>query len=202
MTRVKEWMRDWFGFTTRELVIMALLIAFTSVFSSIWVQVTGSGILGPLRPWVASYGFNLCAVLVLYFVPKPGAVVLVKFIGGLLEILLGNPFGPFATYYGTVEGLGFAIAFVVMRQTLSLPMIFVGAVLAWLFAAPVDVWIDKVPLNAGALFAYFGPGFLGRISSSVLVYLTVLAVRRAGLKPSARLLPDPQVTTLQRPKAL
>lgn len=202
MPKVREWTLDWFGFSTRELVIMALLIAFTAVFSSVWVQITGSGMLGPLRPWVASYGFNLCAVLVLYFVPKPGAVVLVKFIGGLIEILLGNPFGPFATYYGTVEGLGFALAFVMMGRTLSLPMIFVGAVLAWLFAAPVDVWIDKVPLSAGALLAYFGPGFLGRITSSLLIYLTVLGMRRAGIRPAARLLPDSPVTTYRRPRAL
>lgn len=189
-TTLGRWFRSWFAFTTRELVLMSLLVALTAVISAIWVQLLGAGVFGPARSWVASYGFNICALLVLYLIPKPGAVILVKFIGGIVEILLGNPFGPIGTYFGTVEGLGFALAFVAMRKTLSLQMIFLGSVLAWIFAAPMDVWVDKVPLTAPALLAYFGPGFLGRISSSVLVYLTLLAIRQAGIKPQARLLPE------------
>jgi len=167
---------------------MALLVAVTAVVSAVWVQLLGAGIFGPLRPWVNSYAFNLAAVLTLYFVPKPGAVILVKFLGGVIEILLGNPFGRIGTYYGTVEGIGFALAFVMFRRSLGLPIIFVGSVLARLLAAPMDVYVDKVPLTAAALVAYFGPRFLGRITSSILVYATVLGLRKAGIQPDPRLL--------------
>ncbi len=186
-TRIKKFFSGWFQFTTRDLVIMALLIAATGVFETAWSYILGANILGPMNVLFNSFGFNIAAFVVVYFVPKPGAATVVKFFSALIQVALGNPFGPIAIFYGTVEGLAIDLAFVYYGRKLSLNMMILGSILAWLFAAPVDAYRDAVPLTYAALLAYFGPGLIGKIWISWLCWLTVLGMRKAGIKPAAQI---------------
>ena len=174
----------WFNFTTRDLTIMAVLIAATGAFQAMWAHFAFQmGGLGPFTSMFASFGFNIAGFVVLYLVPKPGAATFVKFFAAIVEVLLGNPFGPIAIFYGTVEGLGIDIAFAAMGQKLTLPMMVTGSLLAWAFAAPVDAYRDAVPMTIEGLTAYFGPGMAGKVFVSWLCFLAIEGLRRAGVKP-------------------
>jgi energy-coupling factor transport system substrate-specific component len=174
----------WFGLTTREWVSVAILTAFAAVVSTAWSFMLNAGVLGPFNVWFASYGFNIVGFLVLYFVPKARAVIIVKTVGAVIELMLGNPVGAVVLWYGFAEGVGIALAFVLFQRKLSLPMFILGSVFAWAFAAPADIVRDAVPLTVEALMAYFGPGLLGKVWISLLCWLTILGVRKVGIKPS------------------
>lgn len=177
--------RGWFQFTNRDYVMMGMLIAATGAFQALWANVLGANLLGPFNVLFASYGFNIAAFVVLYFVPVPGAATVVKFLGAFVELLLGNPFGPIAIFYGTAEGIAVDLAFVYFGRRLSLNMMILGSVLAWLIAAPVDAYRDAVLINLEALLAYFGPGLIGKIWISLLCWWTIVAMYRAGLPTTA-----------------
>lgn len=174
----------WFDFTTRDIVIMAILVAVAGIVQTLWAHlVFQAQVLGPFRNLFASYGFNLVSFLVLYLVRKPGAATVVKLFAAIIELLLGNPVGPIVIFYGLAEGLATDIAFVLFKGQFKLTMIITGSVLAWLFTAPVDAYRDAVPLTVEGLVAYFGPGLMGKVWTSLLIYLTLEALRRAGVKP-------------------
>lgn len=181
---VPKWYEGWFSFTTRDLTVMAVLVAVTGVFQYGWSHfVFGVGVLGPFANLFASYGFNIASFVILYFVPKPGASTVTKFFGAIVEVLLGNPFGPIAIFYGTVEGFAADLGFVMFKRKLSLLMIIIASLMAWIFAAPVDAYRDHVQMNLDAVLAYFGPGGMGKVWVSFLVYATLVGLKRVGINP-------------------
>lgn len=171
-------------FTTRELITMAILVAVTGVFQTFWAHlVFNAGALGPFSNLFTAFGFNIATFLVLYLIPKPGAATIVKSFAAVIELMLGNPVGPVVLFYGFAEGLAADLAFIMFKRNLTLMMVIVGSLMAWIFTAPVDVYRDAVPFNTEALVAYFGPGGMGKVWTSFWVYLTVQLFARFGLKP-------------------
>ncbi len=186
MNGIKVFGVRWFNFTTRDLVLVAVLIAATGVFQTVWADfILGLKVLGPLEAFIGSYGFNIAAFVVIYLIPKPGSATLVKTFSGVIELMLGNPVGPVVIFYDFVEGFGIDIAYVLFGRKLSLNMMIIGSLIAWVLAAPVDAYRDAVPLTFPALAAYFGPGGVGKVWISWLCYLTIEAMKRAGIKPLA-----------------
>jgi ABC-type thiamin/hydroxymethylpyrimidine transport system permease subunit len=177
-----RWNQGWFNFTTPDYTVMVVLIVTSGIFQYAWSAMLGANVLGPLSFAFAAYGFNVAAFVVAYFVPVPGAATAVKFFGAIVEVLLGNPFGPIAIFYGTVEGIAVDVMFVAFGRKLSLNMFIAASLLAWLFAAPVDAIRDAVPITYEGLLAYFGPGFVSRFWISWLCWATVLALARFGIK--------------------
>jgi ABC-type thiamin/hydroxymethylpyrimidine transport system permease subunit len=185
----------WFGFTTRDLVVMGILIAVTGAFQAAWSQlVFTTKVLGPWTQAFASFGFNIAAFIALYFVPVPGAATIVKTFGAVVEVLLGNPFGPPAIYYGFAEGIAIDLAFVLFRRKMTLGMTIAGSLLAWIIAAPMDIYIDKVALNYEALVAYFSPGGAGKVWIGFLCWLTLVAMVKAKVRS-----PRPVIVSDQQP---
>jgi ABC-type thiamin/hydroxymethylpyrimidine transport system permease subunit len=174
----------WFNFSTRDIVVMAVLVALTGVFQTFWAHlVFQAQVLGPFRNFFTAYGFNIATFIVLYLLRKPGSATIVKFFAAILELALGNPVGPVVLFYGFVEGFAADIAFVVFRRKINLSMIIAGSLMAWIFAAPVDAYIDAVPFTLEGLVLYFGPGGMGKVWTSLWVFWTLLAMQRAGIKP-------------------
>jgi ABC-type thiamin/hydroxymethylpyrimidine transport system permease subunit len=171
-------------FTTRDLIVMAILVAVTGLFQTFWAHlVFNAGALGPFSNMFTAFGFNIATFLVLYLIPKPGAATIVKSFAAVIELALGNPVGPVVLFYGFAEGLAADLAFIMFKRNLTLMMVIVGSLMAWIFTAPVDVYRDAVPLNIDALTAYFGPGGAGKVWTSFWVYLAIMGFAKAGLKP-------------------
>ncbi len=171
-------------YTTRELVLIAVLIAVTGVFQVAWAWfVFTAKALGPFADLFNAFGFNVCTFLVLYLIRKPGTATIVKTGAAVIELLMGSPVGWAVIYYGFVEGLGADIAYVMFKEKFTLSMIITGSLLAWIFAAPVDAYRDAVPLTMPALIAYFGPGGVSKVWNSLLVFWAILGVQKANIKP-------------------
>lgn len=176
-----------FSFTTRDIVVMAIFVAVGSVFQVLWAHlVFQAQVLGPFTNLFASYGFNLLSFLVLYLIRKPGSATIVKLFAGILEVLLGSPVGLVAIFYSIVEGLAADIAYVLFKGNFSLTMIITGSIIAWIIDAPIDAYRDAVPLTLNGLVAYFGPGGMGKVWISLWIYLTLEALKKAGIKPLYR----------------
>ena len=189
---MKNGSMKWFNFTTRDIVIMALMVGIAGLFQVLWAHlVFQAQVLGPFVNLFGSFGFNLVSFLILFRIRKPGACVIVKTLSGVIEVLFGSPVGLFAIFYNLVEGLAADIVFVWFKGNFSLNMIVAGSLLAWIFAAPVDAWRDAVPLTTEGLVGYFGPGGMGKVWISLWVYWALLAVKKAGIKPLSEYPPKP-----------
>ncbi|NMB70297.1 ECF transporter S component [candidate division WWE3 bacterium] len=174
----------WFSFTTRELVAMAILVAAAGVIQVLWAQmVYNLQWLGPFSNLFGSFGFNIVSFGVLYLVRKPGAATVVKLLAGVIELAMGSPVGPVVIFYNLVEGFAADLAFVLFKGDFSFMMVTVGSILAWLFAAPVDAYRDAVPMTLSGIVGYFGPGGMGKVWISLWVYLALLGLKKAGVKP-------------------
>jgi ABC-type thiamin/hydroxymethylpyrimidine transport system permease subunit len=174
----------WFNFSTRDLVIMAIMVGVAGLFQVLWAQlVYQAQVLGPFVNLFGSLGFNLVSFLILFLVRKPGACFVVKTLSGVVEVLWGSPVGLFAIFYNAVEGIATDLAFVWFKGNFSLNMIVAGSLMAWIFAAPVDAWRDAVPMTVEGLVGYFGPGGMGKVWISLWIYLAIKYFAKAGLKP-------------------
>lgn len=171
-------------FSTRDLVVIATLIALSGVFQVVWAQLVFSlKFLGPLTPIFSNAGFMVWGYIALYLVRIPGSATLVKGFGAVIEVLLGNPVGLVAIAYGTLEGLAVDVAYVLFKRKLTVYMFIVGALLSQTFNGPIDVVRDAVPLNLNAVMVYFSPGITGTITTGVVSNLIINALRKAGVKP-------------------
>lgn len=165
-------MKRWFGFSTRDLLVIAGLAVVAGMSQLLWPYlVLHLDLLGPVTEFFWSVGFMIWAFLALYYVPKPGAATLVKGIGGAVEVFLGGGLAPTAVFYtGIVEGLGVDISYVLFRRRLSVEMMIVGALLPPFLALPIDLVRNDVPLNYAAIAAYLSPGMVGKVFSAALSY--------------------------------
>jgi ABC-type thiamin/hydroxymethylpyrimidine transport system permease subunit len=170
-------------FSTRDLVIMAILIAISGVFQVVWAQfVFNVNLLGPFSAIFSNVGFVVWGFIAIYLVPKSGSATIVKGIGAIIEVLLGNPVGPVAIAYGTLEGLAVDVAFVLFRRKLTVEMMIIGALLSQLFTAPIDFVRDAVPFEFLAMAAYWAPGVAGTVLTGWLSSLVLRAMQRIGAK--------------------
>jgi ABC-type thiamin/hydroxymethylpyrimidine transport system permease subunit len=176
-----------FHFTTHDLVIIAVLVAISGVFQTGWaILVFQLKLLGPLSTVVTNVGFFVWGYVALYFVPVPGAATLVKGFGSVIEVLTGNPFGPVAIAYGTLEGVAADLAYVVFGRRLSINMMIVGALMSQLFTSPIDITRDAVPLRPEALAAYYAPGIAGTVLTGWLSSILLATLKRVGINPRDR----------------
>lgn len=165
-------MKRWFGFSTRDSMVIAVLAVIAGVSQTLWPHIVLQlGLLGPFTEFFWSVGFMIWAFLALHYVPKPGAATLVKGIGGAVEVFLGGGLAPTTVFYtGIVEGLGVDISYVLFRRRLSVEMMIVGALLTPFLALPIDLVRNDVPLNYAAIAAYLSPGMVGKVFSAALSY--------------------------------
>lgn len=176
-------------FSTRDLVVMAVLIAISGPFQFIWAHfVFNIGVLGPFTALFANAGFMVWCYIALYFVPKAGAATLVKFVGAIIEVMLGNPVGPVAIAYGAIEGIAVDAAFLLFRRKMTINMFIVGALFSQALTAPIDFVRDAVPFQLLAMVTYWAPGIAGTVFTGWFSSVILSGLQKAGIKPK----PTPQ----------
>ena len=111
---------------------------------------------------------------------------MVKGIGAVIEVLLGNPVGPVAIAYGALEGVAVDLAFLAFRQRISVEMMIVGALFSQALTAPIDFFRDRVPFQFLAMAAYWAPGVAGTVLTGYVSSLLLRLLQRAGVKGGVR----------------
>ena len=171
--------KGWFKFSTRDLVVISILVALGGVFQVFWAHlVYQAQFLGPFNPFFAQLGFNIWSFAAIYLIRKPGASTISKGLAALIELLLGSPVGPVVIFYGLAEGFGADLAYVLFKRRFTLNMVIVGSLLAHFITLPVDMNIDKIPFQLNAVLAYTGPSVIGKTWISWLIWLSLNLINK------------------------
>lgn len=179
-----------FKYTTRDIVIIAVIAAITGVVntgvSQIWQLANSS--LGPLGGALLQGAFMWGYVLVMFLVRKPGAALFLGLIESAVEILLGNPSGIGTLGWGITQGLGIeaVMALTGYQKYGLLTALMAGAassqfgtiwtaiLYGWDPSTARDVWM-AVPINL----------ISGLVVSGLLGFYLFKALARTGLIRSA-----------------
>jgi energy-coupling factor transport system substrate-specific component len=179
-----------FNYTTRDIVIIAVIAAITGVVNTgvgnIWSMVNSS--LGPLGGALLQGAFMWAYILAMLLVRKPGAALAVGIIESATEILLGNVSGVGTLGWGLFQGIGVEAVFALSGYVRFglLPALLAGAaasqfgtvwtaiLFGWDPAAASNVWL-AMPINLVS----------GILLSGLIGYLLAQAIARTGLIRSA-----------------
>jgi energy-coupling factor transport system substrate-specific component len=180
-----------FKYTTRDIVIIAVIAAITGVVNTgvgnLWSMLNTS--LGPLGGALLQGAFMWAYILAMWLVRKPGAALLVGIIEAATEILLGNVAGVGTLGWGLLQGIGVEAVMAICGYTRYglLPALMAGAassqfgtvwtsiLFGWDPGTAKDVWL-AVPINLVS----------GALLSGLIGYLLAKAVARTGLIRSAQ----------------
>jgi len=96
-----------FGFTNRDLILMAVIAAISGVVNTgtgiLWNAANAAG--GPLAGAALQGAFMWSYILAFFLVRKPGAMLIVAVLDTAVEALLGNPSGIATIGWGVTQGL-------------------------------------------------------------------------------------------------
>jgi len=186
----KFWSGWNFNYTTRDIVIIAVIAAIAGVVNTgtgnIWYLANSS--LGPLGGALLQGSFMWAYILVVWLVRKPGAALFLGLIETTVEVLLGNASGIGTLGWGVTQGLGVEIVMAISGyQNYSLlAAIAAGAgssqfgvtwtsiLFGWDPATAKDVWMAN-PINL----------ISGMIFSGVLGFYLAKGLAKTGLIRSA-----------------
>lgn len=178
-----------FSFSTRDIVIMAVIAAIAGVVNTgtgnIWYLANSSG---PMYGALLQGAFMWAYVLVMFLVRKPGAALAVGVIESAVEILLGNAAGVGTLGWGITQGLAieavmaisayskFDIWTAIMAGIASSQFgtLWTAILYGWDPSYAADVWY-AVPLNM----------LSGAILSGLLGFFLARAIANTGLVRSA-----------------
>jgi energy-coupling factor transport system permease protein len=179
-----------FNYSTRDIVIVAVIAAITGVVNTgvgnIWALANSS--LGPLGGALLQGAFMWAYILAMWLVRKPGAALAVGIIESAVEILLGNQSGVGTLGWGLFQGVAIeAVMAVVSYKKFGMwTAILAGAaasqfgtvwtaiLFGWDPSTARDVWL-AVPVNL----------ISGAILSGLLGFVLYQAIGRTGLVRSA-----------------
>ncbi|MDR2366615.1 MAG: ECF transporter S component [Deltaproteobacteria bacterium] len=88
--------------------VIYLAAVYLGIFLSTLVSPLG---LAPLANEPIYGIWFMASTFIAYFVRKPGAAVVTEVLAALLEVLMGNMYGPLVLVSGTVQGLGAEVVF-------------------------------------------------------------------------------------------
>jgi energy-coupling factor transport system substrate-specific component len=179
-----------FNYTTRDIVIIAVIAAITGVVNTgvgnLWYLANTS--LGPLGGALLQGAFMWAYILAMLLIRKPGAALIVGIIESVTEILLGNAAGIGTLGWGLTQGLAIEAVMAISNYQKfdMLTAILAGAAASqfgtlwtsifygWDPAYSRDVWL-AVPINLVSC----------AILSGLLGYLLSKEISRTGLIRSA-----------------
>ncbi len=96
-----------FGFTNRDLILMAVIAAISGVVNTgtgiLWNAANAAG--GPLAGAALQGAFMWSYILAFFLVRKPGAMLIVAVLDTAVEALLGNPSGIATIGWGVTQGI-------------------------------------------------------------------------------------------------
>lgn len=182
-------------YTTYDIMVMAALIAAGGIAKAYWGQLRliMESIFGPFGSSVISGGFYFWAVLACYLVRKPLTGTITMVLGGVVEILAGNPFGLPVLLFNFWEGLGPDIAYSIFK--LKKYTLWV-AILAGLFAAFLGVFYSWFYygfeyLGFGAFALYLLTTAVGGLLGGIVGHYLGVALEKIGVKPPAKAIIEP-----------
>ncbi|HQA67154.1 MAG TPA: ECF transporter S component [Aggregatilineales bacterium] len=179
-----------FNYTTRDIVIIAVIAAIAGVVNTgagnLWYLMNTS--LGPLGGALLQGSFMWAYILVMFLVRRPGAALLVGLIETAVELLLGNAAGIGTLGWGLTQGIAVeaVVAFTAYSKFDLWTALAAGAAASqfgtvwtaifygWDPATANDVWL-AVPVNI----------ISGIVLSGLIGYLLSRAIAQTGLVRSA-----------------
>jgi energy-coupling factor transport system permease protein len=179
-----------FRYTTRDIVIIAVIAAITGVINTgvgnVWYLLNTS--LGPLGGALLQGAFMWAYILAMWLVRKPGTALLVGLIEASVEILLGNAAGVGTLGWGLLQGLGIEAVMAICNYSKygliaaicagaaasQFGTVWTAVLYGWDPATASNVWL-AVPINLVS----------GAVLSGVLGYYLARAISRTGLIRSA-----------------
>jgi energy-coupling factor transport system permease protein len=181
-------------YTTYDIMVMAVLIAAGGVVKAYWGQVRMilESIMGPYATFIVGPGFYFWAILACYLVRKPLSGTISMVLGGVLEILVGNPFGLPVLAFNFWEGLGPDIAYSAFKlKKYTVPV----AILAGLGASYLGVFYSwyyfgfnltfNTPAGRTAFFIFLGEKLLSGIIAGLIGHYLGVALEKVGVRPPA-----------------
>ena len=188
----KEKKSGWnFNYTTRDIVIIAVIAAITGVVNTglgnVWYLLNTS--LGPMGGALLQGSFMWAYILAMWLVRKPGTALIVGIIEAAVEILMGNAAGVGTLGWGITQGLGVEAVMALCNYSKFgiIPAICAGAAASqfgtiwssvlygWDPATAKDVWL-AIPINL----------ISGAILSGLIGYYLSKAISKTGLIRSAQ----------------
>ncbi len=137
-----------FGYTTRDIVILAVIAAIAGVINTgtgnVWYLANSS--LGPLGGAALQGAFMWAYVLVMWLIRKPGAALLLGIIETAVEILMGNASGVGTLGWGLFQGIGIEA---VMAMTGYRKFDLITAMCAGAGASQFGTVLDRDPVRVG-----------------------------------------------------
>lgn len=179
-----------FKYTTRDIVIIAVIAAITGVINTgtgnIWYLLNTS--LGPLGGAILQGAFMWAYILAMWLVRKPGTAIFLGIIETAVEILMGNASGVGTLGWGLTQGLGVEIVMAILNyqqfdiwaalaagaSASQLGTVWSAIFYGWDPATAKDVWM-AAPINL----------ISGLIFSGLLGYYLAKALGKTGLIRSA-----------------
>lgn len=148
-----------YGWTLREILIVAVLGAVFGVLYLAWVQVwlIAQAIFGPVTMDVVMGFWFIVSIIAAAIIRKPGAALLSELLAALVQVLLGSPAGLLLLVTGLVQGAGAEAVFAATRwKNYRLPVLMAAGVGAAIFSF-IYTWIrfDYGTLAPGLLVAMF-----------------------------------------------
>jgi energy-coupling factor transport system permease protein len=182
-------------YTTYDIMVMAALIAAGGIFKAYWGQLRliMEAVFGPFGSSVISGGFYFWAVLACYLVRKPLTGTITMVLGGVVEILAGNPFGLPVLLFNFWEGLGPDIAYSIFKlKKYNLGV----AILAGLFAAYLGIfygwyYFGFQYLGFGAFAIYLLTTGVGGLLGGVVGHYLGVALEKIGVRPPSKAIIEP-----------
>jgi energy-coupling factor transport system substrate-specific component len=183
------------SYTTRDVVVMAALIAIGGIAKAYWGQLRMvlESAFGPYSVFLVGPGFYIWGVLAPILVRKPLSGTISMTIGSVVEILAGNPFGLPVFLFNFWEGLGPDISYNLIFRNKRYDLLV--AIIAGILSSALGMWYGWMyfgfsQLPAIAFIIYVLERFAGGIIAGVLGYLLAKALERIGVKP-------PEVTVIE-----
>lgn len=184
------------SYTTRDVVVMAALIAIGGVAKAYWGQLRMvlEAAIGPYAEFVIGPGFYIWAILACNLIRKPLSGTISMTIGSAVEILAGNPFGLPVFLFNFWEGFGPDIAynFIFRNKRYDLLVAIIGGILSadlglvygWFYFG----FSNLPPL---AFIIYVVEVTLSGVAAGIIGYLLVKALERIGVKPPTEAVIEP-----------
>lgn len=182
-------------YTTYDIMVMAALIAAGGIFKAYWGQLRliFESLFGPFGSGIIGSGFYFWAILACFLVRKPLTGTVTMVLGGVVEILAGNPFGLPVLLFNFWEGLGPDIAYGLFRYkkyTLGV------GILAGLLAAYFGVFYGWYYfgfqfLGMGAFLLYLFTQGVGGVIGGVVGHYLGVALEKIGVRPPAKAVIEP-----------
>jgi len=148
-----------YGWTLREILIVAVLGAVFGVLYLAWVQVwlIAQAIFGPVTMDVVMGFWFIVSIIAAAIIRRPGAALLSELLAALVQVLLGSPAGLLLLVTGLVQGAGAEAVFAATHwKNYRLPVLIAAGVGAAIFSF-IYTWIrfDYGALAPGLLVAMF-----------------------------------------------